>query len=74
MTRVEQIAAADDAAELALSTAEPATHLIDYYIKRGYRPVAHSDATLWRGYRSVILSKTLSRSEIQDATPGPLVR
>lgn len=45
-------------AELALDTAEPATHLVDYYIRRGYRRV---DSVQWEGkvYRSVVLSKRL---------------
>lgn len=60
MARVEEMAVDDGAAELALS-AEPATHLIDYYAKRGYRLVEHTDATLSsNGYRSVILSKRLT--------------
>lgn len=58
MTKVEAMAAADGATELALSTAEPAVHLIAYYEKRGYRIVEHTDATQPH-YRSVIMSKTL---------------
>ena len=58
----EAIAWNDGAKELALSTAEPAAHLIAYYAKRGYRVVEHTDETLPNGYRSVILSKTLTGS------------
>src|SRR5688500_767949 len=60
--RVEAIATDDGAAELALNTAEPAAHLIDYYAKRGYRVVEHTDATLPH-YRSVILSKRLIETQ-----------
>lgn len=66
MTRVETMATDDGAAELALSTAEPAAHLIDYYARRGYRFVEHTDATLPH-YRSVILSKRLV-----ERTPGEI--
>ncbi len=46
------------AEELALDTAEPATHLVDWYARQGYRPV---ETAQWRGktYRSVIMSKRL---------------
>lgn len=60
MDAAERIAIAEGAAEVALSTAEPAAHLVDYYRKRGYRIVDHTDATLNQGYRSVIMSKQLS--------------
>lgn len=55
---VERIAKEDGSAELALDTAEGATHLINYYQKRGYRFVGYAD---WgtTNYRSVILSKRL---------------
>ena len=48
----------DGAKELALDTAEPATHLIDWYGRMGYRLVGHAD---WEvtNYRSVIMSKKL---------------
>jgi GNAT superfamily N-acetyltransferase len=58
MEQVEEMARADGATELALSTAEPATHLINYYEKRGYRIVERTDATQ-PNYRSVVMSKTL---------------
>lgn len=45
--------------ELAVDTAEPATHLVAFYTKRGYRNIGFIQ---WKGkrYRSVVLSKTLS--------------
>ena len=44
--------------ELAMDTAEPATHLIEYYERRGYHRVG---SVQWPGktYRSVVLSKVL---------------
>jgi GNAT superfamily N-acetyltransferase len=44
--------------ELALDTAEPATHLVALYAKQGYR---HVGMVQWSGkvYRSVIMSKAL---------------
>src|SRR5689334_21342028 len=39
MQEIERIALAEGATELALNTAEPATHLIDYYTKHGFRIV-----------------------------------
>jgi GNAT superfamily N-acetyltransferase len=56
---VEALAASSGAAELALDTAEPATHLVDWYTRLGYRFVEH---TQWAhtNYRSVVLSKSLS--------------
>ena len=46
------------ASEIALDTAEPATHLIDYYSRHGYRIV---DRIKWDvvNYSSVIMSKRL---------------
>ncbi len=45
-------------AELAMDTAEPATHLIELYSRLGYR---HVGWVQWTGkvYRSVVLSKQL---------------
>ena len=47
------------ATDLACDTAEPATHLIDWYARRGYREVDHVQ---WEGktYRSVVMSKPLA--------------
>jgi GNAT superfamily N-acetyltransferase len=59
LERAETIGREEGATEIALSTAEPATHLIHYYTKRGYRLIELTDATLPQGYRSVILSKRL---------------
>jgi GNAT superfamily N-acetyltransferase len=56
---VEERAAALGASELALDTAEGATHLLAFYSKRGYRQVAYEQ---WdhTNYRSIILSKVLA--------------
>ncbi len=59
MERVEHVARDEGASEIGLSTAEPATHLIEYYRTRGYRFIEYTDDTLSQGYRSVILSKAL---------------
>ena len=58
MGTVEDMARAAGARELALDTAEPALHLIDWYGRRGYRVIEYAQ---WRGkrYRSAIMSKTL---------------
>lgn len=55
---IEQRAAELGATELACDTAEGATHLIDIYLKRGYRHVGWADWDI-TNYRSVILSKTI---------------
>ncbi|WP_280151041.1 GNAT family N-acetyltransferase [Piscinibacter sp. XHJ-5] len=54
----EQWAADRGYTELAMDTAEPATHLVELYGRLGYRPVG---SVQWRGkvYRSVVLSKPL---------------
>ena len=58
IAEVERRTRMEDADELALDTAEPARHLIDYYRRRGYRQV---EIAQWEGktYRSVIMSKGL---------------
>jgi GNAT superfamily N-acetyltransferase len=58
LRRAEELAQAGGCSEVALDTAEPAGHLIEYYGRRGYRPVAGMS---WPGkrYKSVILSKRL---------------
>jgi GNAT superfamily N-acetyltransferase len=58
MQKVEDLARAAGAKELALDTAEPAKHLVDWYDRRGYRFIEYAQ---WEGkcYRTVILSKTL---------------
>jgi GNAT superfamily N-acetyltransferase len=45
-------------AEVAMDTAQPATHLINFYERLGYKHVGHVQ---WSGkvYRSVVLSKPL---------------
>ena len=58
LNTIEKRAVELGATELACDTAEGAVHLINMYLKRGYRQVdwANWDKT---NYRSVILSKTL---------------
>lgn len=60
LKQVEARAAAISAAELALSTPEPAEWLVALYQRWGYRVVEH---WVWPGanYTSVIMSKTISR-------------
>jgi GNAT superfamily N-acetyltransferase len=58
LQRAEQWARESGFAELAMDTAEPATHLVELYTRLGYRRV---DWVQWPGkvYRSVVLSKRL---------------
>lgn len=58
MSVVEARALTTGAHEIALDTAEPATHLVSWYTRLGYRFIEHAQ---WShtNYRSVILSKTL---------------
>jgi GNAT superfamily N-acetyltransferase len=67
MDFVEQRAADLGASEIALDTAEPATHLIALYEARGYRCIGHEQ---WKhtNYRSVILSKTLGPATCAGST------
>lgn len=58
---VEERAAATGAAEIACDTAEQATHLIQLYERRGYRFVELADWRPTTNYRSVVLSKKLTR-------------
>ena len=55
---VEDRAREIGAVELALDTAEPATHLVDWYTRLGFRFIEYAQ---WghTNYRTVILSKTL---------------
>ncbi|MBW1796697.1 MAG: GNAT family N-acetyltransferase, partial [Deltaproteobacteria bacterium] len=46
----------DGASELALDTAEQATHLINWYERLGYRFIEYVDWDV-TNYRSVIMSK-----------------
>jgi predicted N-acetyltransferase YhbS len=57
----EHRATATGAREIALDTAEPATHLVGWYIRLGYRFIEHAQ---WShtNYLSVILSKALPPS------------
>ncbi len=58
MDAVERRAVETGAAEIALDTAEGATHLIELYKRRGYREVGIAD---WdeTNYLSMILSKAI---------------
>lgn len=59
IAHVEHRATASGAREVALDTAEPALHLLEWYIRLGYRFIEHAQ---WQhtNYRSVVLSKTLA--------------
>jgi len=61
LKEVEVEASKNGVEELALDTAEPAIHLIEFYKKRGYRFIEY---TQWDevNYRSVIMSKNFKRS------------
>jgi predicted N-acetyltransferase YhbS len=58
IAHVEERARVLGASEIALDTAEPAKHLVDWYGRLGYRFI---ETTNWghTNYRSVIMSKTL---------------
>ena len=60
MTLAETRAADTGAHEIALDTAEPATHLVAWYARRGYRLIEHAQ---WShtNYRSVIMSRLVGR-------------
>jgi predicted N-acetyltransferase YhbS len=60
LARGEQWAREAGYSELAVDTALPATHLIDYYTRHGFRQVEFVTWPL-RNFSSVILSKTLDR-------------
>ncbi|HEX2787719.1 MAG TPA: GNAT family N-acetyltransferase [Ignavibacteria bacterium] len=55
---IEKCAIQDGAKELAIDTAEGATHLINFYSKRGYRHVGYIKWGV-TNYRSVLMSKKL---------------
>ncbi|MBV7482433.1 GNAT family N-acetyltransferase [Bordetella sp. BOR01] len=59
MALAETRAVQTGAAEIALDTAEPATHLIEWYSRRGYRFIEYAQ---WQSvnYRSVIMSRPVS--------------
>lgn len=59
LDRAEQWAIASGFTELAMDTAEQATHLVELYGRLGYQPVG---SVQWTGkvYRSVVLSKRLA--------------
>jgi len=58
LAHVEERARASGSGEIALDTAEPARHLVDWYGRLGYRVI---ETAQWghTNYRSVIMSKTL---------------
>lgn len=64
MDFVEQRALETGAQEIALDTAEPAKHLVEWYGRRGYRIIEHIQ---WghTNYGSVIMSKSLEMT-LQD--------
>ena len=64
MLHAETCAERDGAAELALDTAEPARHLIDWYTRLGYRFIEYAqwDVT---NYRSVVMSKRLVTTSVE---------
>lgn len=66
MQAVEMLALDSGAGQLALDTAEPAAHLLQFYVRRGYRFIEYAQ---WPGklYRSVVMSKTLSESAAAGA-------
>jgi predicted N-acetyltransferase YhbS len=59
MKEVEKLAAASGAHEIALDTAAPASHLVEWYSRLGYRFI---ETAQWShtNYQSVILSKALT--------------
>ena len=59
---IEAKAMAEGARELALDTAEGASHLVDWYRRLGFRFIDHVDWPV-TNYRSVILSKTLAPTD-----------
>jgi GNAT superfamily N-acetyltransferase len=60
MAFVEDHARSKGFAEICLDTSEKATHLIDWYKKLGYRFIEYVNWDI-TNYRSVILSKSLTR-------------
>ncbi|HYG41844.1 MAG TPA: GNAT family N-acetyltransferase [Bordetella sp.] len=68
MALAEARAVQTGAAEIALDTAEPAAHLIEWYARRGYRFIEYAQ---WQSvnYRSVIMSRPVSSIE-NGNTPG----
>lgn len=60
LERVERRALECGSTELACSMAEPDADLLNFYLRRGFRFIEHWQWP-YTNYRSVILSKTLSR-------------
>ena len=63
MRHAEEYARLRGMSEVALDTAEPATHLISWYERMGYRFICHHQWDI-TNYRSVIMAKALAGSEI----------
>lgn len=63
MRHAEEYARLRGMSEVALDTAEPATHLISWYERMGYRFICHHQWDI-TNYRSVIMAKALVGSEI----------
>ena len=58
---VEEATLKEGATELAFDTAEHAARLVDYYSKLGFRIVDAIDHRPVTNYKSVVMSKSLSR-------------
>lgn len=63
LNRVESRAAQEGYLELALDTAESASHLIGLYERLGFRIVDSHDWRPGTNYSSVIMSKSLRQTE-----------
>lgn len=66
---VEEVSRREGGLELALDTSEQATHLIDYYTRRGFRFIEY---VKWpsTNYRSVVLSKNLGNGDVTISDAG----
>lgn len=66
---VEDVSRREGGLELALDTSEQATHLIDYYTRRGFRFIEY---VKWpsTNYRSVVLSKNLGNGDVTTSDAG----
>lgn len=66
---VEEVSRREGGLELALDTSEQATHLIDYYTRRGFRFIEHVQWPV-TNYRSVVLSKNLGNGDVTTSDAG----
>ncbi len=71
LDHVERRAGTLGMAELALDTAEGAAHLIDYYSRRGWKIVGHTE---WKvtNYRSVLMSKPVRKRSAEKRDSGTM--